>query len=138
MSVIHEAMKQKEPANSAAKRPVPPASAPAPVRARGASAAWAAAGVAVFVALTALYWRETRDRQTAEAKLQAALLELNDARNEVSEAAADKARAVRQLDAVAAKQREVEVENFEKEKKIADLSKEVHELKIAKAAPPQA
>ena len=84
---------------------------------------WAIAVFAVLVAMVSLYVREFQSRQKAQAKLQAALLQLNDARNEAS--------------AVAAKQREVEYDNFEKEKKIAELSKEVHELKMSSAKPVQ-
>ena len=137
MSIINEALKRAK--EGGAPEPPPPATAPRPASA-GPSKAWIAAGVAVFIAASALYWREFQSRQGAQAKLQAALLQLNDARTQAAQADEEKVRALREMEAVAAKQREVEYDNFEKEKKISDLSKEVHELHMSRetAAPSQA
>ena len=126
MSIINEALKRSQ--------APPPLKKPSP---GGLSLSWMIAAVSVFVAIGALYIHETQARQNAQAKLQAALLELNDTRGEMLEAAQEKNRVLAEHDASAAKRREVEYDNIEKEKKIAELSKEVHELRMkSQPAPP--
>ena len=128
MSVINEALKQAEgPEKSPSLTPNPSRSLPM---------AWWVAIFAVLIAMVSLYVNEFQSRQKAQAKLQAALLQLNDARSEAMTAMEQKEWALAEKKALAAKTQEVEYDNFEKEKKISDLSKEVHELKMVKMAEP--
>ena len=130
MTVIDEALKRAEqPKQKPVKQAYPPGSP------RSLSRAWAVAAFAVFVAIASLYVREIQSRQKTQAKLLAALLKLNDAREDAKQAREERARALADKDAIAAKDRQVEYDNIEKEKKISDLSREVHELKMK--GPPQ-
>ncbi len=116
MSVVHEALKQVK--EIGGKSTV--ISSPLPRRlpkSKPATIAW----IAILIAISSLYYREIQTSQRTRTKLQQALLQLNDARIQADQA--------RQM--VVAKQ-QLEYENFEKEKKISRLSKELHELKMSK------
>ena len=130
MSVINEALKRAgEPEKKQSQAPARQVSSPKP--ARPLSTVWLVAIFAVLIAMASLYANELGSRQKAQAKLQAALLQLNDARSQAMEEAQQKSRALAEKAAIAAKKQEVEYDNFEKEKKISDLSKEIHELKMS-------
>ena len=132
MSVINEALKRAgEPEKKQTEASVAPPPLAKPVKAaRPLTAAWTVAILAVLIAIASLYMSEFQSRQKTQAKLQAALLQLNNARSEAVTAMEQKEWALAEQKAIAAKAQEVEYDNFEKEKKIADLSKEVHELKM--------
>ena len=138
MSIINEALKRAgEPEKKQVAALPPISSASSPKQARSLSRAWLIAIFAVSIALASLYASEFQSRQKAQAKLQAALLQLNDARSEAMKATEQKERVLAEKKLLATKAQEVEYDNFEKEKRISDLSKEVHELKMSESASAQ-
>jgi hypothetical protein len=114
MSVIHEALKRVR-----ESRQTPRVSLAWLAKAvRSSWMAWTVTAFAVVLAMTSLYFREFQSGNKSHTKLRLALLELNDARLD--------------RDSLAAKKQEVEYDNFEKEKKISGLTKELHLLEMGK------
>ncbi len=118
MSVINEALKR---AREFSQKPGSPANRPGKTTLDFSSKAWILAWIAVFIAGASLYYREFQSHQKTQTKLQQALLKLNDARGEAMQAYG-----------LVAKKQVLEYDNLEKEKKISELSKQLHELKMDK------
>lgn len=140
MSVLHEAVKRARGAKT------PPRPALTIEREKGAPS-WVWWLMLFFVlAEGALYLRERGERLDAEEKMRQAYLQLNDTRGEFLEGSARAVRAFSELDALKVKYNEavrskadilrntqsVEVENLTAQKKIAELTKKLHETEMAR------
>ena len=143
MSVIHDALKRAR-----RSRPIPapgaPLSAPGP---KGSAPVWLWwLTLALFLIESGLLFHTYQRRLKAEEKLQNALLQLNDERARTLELLSEKSvfdarlaqaederdQAILQKDAVSKAKQDVEFENLEKEKKMFEMSKQIHELEMVK------
>jgi septal ring factor EnvC (AmiA/AmiB activator) len=145
MSVIHESLKRaRQPKDRATPSGEVPALTVRTGRAPGVRLWW----VMLFFVLAegVLFVRESALRLRAEDKMRQAYLELNDARGNSIEAQKKSAqigsqaedlrdqlkKAVQDRADLLRAKRSVETENLEKEKKIAELTKSVHEVEMSK------
>ena len=88
----------------------------------------------LFFVLTeaALCWREHGLRLRAEEKMRKAYLELNDVRGGYMLKSSTVRRSASELRELRAKLTEVESDNLDKEKKVSELTKRLHETEMEK------
>ena len=149
MSVIHDALKRARQSRST-PRPAAPAGAQPPAFGggpKGGAPAWLWwLTLVLFLAESGLHFHTYQRRLKAEEKLQNALLQLNDERARTLELLSEKSvfdarlaqagderdQAILQRDAISKAKQDVEFENLEKEKKLYEMSKQIHELEMVK------
>ena len=150
MSAIHEALKQAQDPKQKKDVPKTPPSGGgvAPVampKINTAGWLWGLT-LALLLVQSELYFHESRLRRKAESKMQAAYLQLNDERGKSLDSVQERAKAEDRIESfkkerdralaenrsLAKANKQVELDNLAKEKKISQLAKELHESEMSK------